>query len=318
MNAKMCHDPWQFRGFEAKTATGRSWPKITIVTPSFNHARFLEAAILSVLSQGYPNLEYIIMDGGSSDESVEIIEKYKQYLCHWASERDDGQYDAISKGFAKGTGDILAWLNSDDMYCPWALRTVGEVFANHQNVHWLTSLNPGVWDYAGNSLGFGHIPGVSREHFLDGNHLPPVHGGWWIQQESTFWRSDLFRRAGGLANTPKLAGDFDLWCRFFDHEEIVGIGAPLAGFRLQDSQRSRQMAAYTREASISLGELRRRFNYRRSAVMRLEGAASMMSWPRVKRALHRFKSYPGMSIRREFADTERGHWALQPTSFRSL
>jgi glycosyltransferase involved in cell wall biosynthesis len=93
-------------------------PKISIITPSFNQAQFLDATVQSILSQNYPNLEYIIIDGGSTDGSLEIIKKYEKHLHFWCSEPDAGQYDAINKGFAHSTGEIMAWLNSDDMYCP--------------------------------------------------------------------------------------------------------------------------------------------------------------------------------------------------------
>jgi glycosyltransferase involved in cell wall biosynthesis len=103
-------------------------PKISIITPSYNQGHFIEETITSVLDQGYPNLEYIIMDGGSKDNTVEVIKKYEKHITYWVSERDKGQSDAINKGFARATGDVINWLNSDDYYAKGTLQKVGEVF----------------------------------------------------------------------------------------------------------------------------------------------------------------------------------------------
>src|SRR6266540_2247918 len=116
------------------------YPRISIITPSFNQGAFLEQAIRSVIVQNYPNLEYVIIDGGSTDNSIEIIKKYEKHLHYWISEKDNGQYDAINKGFAKSSGVIMGWLNSDDMYCPWALKTVSSIFSECPNIEWLTTL----------------------------------------------------------------------------------------------------------------------------------------------------------------------------------
>lgn len=112
----------------------RQYPRISIVTPSFNQGKFLEETILSVLNQNYPNLEYIIIDGGSTDNSIKIIKKYEEQLAYWVSERDRGQTHAINKGFHKCTGDILHWLNSDDVLFPASLDLVAEFFEQHTDI----------------------------------------------------------------------------------------------------------------------------------------------------------------------------------------
>ena len=109
------------------------FPKITIVTPSFNQSKFLERTIISVLNQNYPNMEYIIIDGGSTDGSVDIIKKYEKYLTFWCSEKDKGQSDAINKGFEHGTGEIYAYLNSDDLFLPGTLQYIAEAFKSNKN-----------------------------------------------------------------------------------------------------------------------------------------------------------------------------------------
>lgn len=109
-------------------------PKISIVTPSFNQGKYLEKTILSVLEQDYPNLEYIIIDGGSTDNSVEIIKKYEKHLAYWVSEPDRGQSHAINKGFGHATGEILGWLNSDDYYAPGAPQAIAEAFLANPDV----------------------------------------------------------------------------------------------------------------------------------------------------------------------------------------
>ena len=111
--------------------------KISVVTVCYNMAQYIEATIKSVLSQGYPNLEYIIIDGGSTDGTQQIIEKYQDQLAYYVSEPDNGMYDAINKGFLKATGDIIAWINADDIYMPWTLHTINDVFTCFPETKWL-------------------------------------------------------------------------------------------------------------------------------------------------------------------------------------
>ena len=115
------------------------YPKISVVTPVYNQVQYLEKTILSIVNQNYPNLEYIIIDGGSTDGSVDIIKKYEQYLTYWVSESDSGMYDAIQKGFDKSTGEIMCWLNADDVFLYNSLFAVSNVFMNNPSINWITS-----------------------------------------------------------------------------------------------------------------------------------------------------------------------------------
>lgn len=231
-------------------------PKISIVTPSFNQGKYLEDTILSVISQNYPNLEYIIIDGGSSDNSVEVIKKYEHYLKYWVSEPDNGQYDAINKGFSMASGEILAWLNSDDKYTPWTFQIIAAVFSKFPEIQWGTTLYPLEWNEHGDATGCSYIEGYSRAGFLKGENLPG--NGWYakvcIQQESTFFRKSLWDRSGGAIDTTyRLAGDFELWARFFQYSELYGIGTPIAGFRRHGDQKTAKfLQEYMKEAKCIL------------------------------------------------------------------
>src|SRR6185295_18447948 len=166
--------------------------------------------------------------------STEIIRRYEDRLTYWVSEPDQGQYDAVNKGFSKTTGEIMAWLNSDDKYLPQTLSLVADIFASYPEVEWLTSVRPVTWNERGQVVKIDFTGAFSRQSFEKGGNFPGVgsYGRRWIQQESTFWRRSLWERAGGRLNTGlQLAADFELWGRFFQYANLHGIDTLLGGFR---------------------------------------------------------------------------------------
>ncbi|MBF0318651.1 MAG: glycosyltransferase [Nitrospirae bacterium] len=214
-------------------------PKITMVTPSYNQGGYLEECILSILTQGYPNLEYIIMDGGSSDNSVEIIKKYERHIACSRSAPDAGQYAAINEGMGRATGEVMGWLNSDDKLHSGALWIVATVFSAYSEVQWIMG-RPTVWNADGALAAvLNPIPLWSRQHYLNGQIGPPH-----IQQESTFWRRRLWAAAGGyLDSSLRYAGDLELWARFFRVAELYSVDALIGGIRNHPAQKTAKAAS---------------------------------------------------------------------------
>lgn len=225
------------------------YPRISIVTPNFNNGAYLEDAILSVISQDYPNLEYIVIDGGSNDNSIEIIRKYERRISYWISEQDNGMYNAIQKGFSRSTGEIMAWINSDDKYHPDSLFTIAEIFNSFDEVNWLQGI-PSWFDENGRCVMVDNLRKWSKFDFYTGNYQ-------WIQQESVFWRRELWIKAGSSLNTKlKFAGDFDLWLKFFRYEKLYVTNSLIAGFRVRtDGQlSSAYLEEYQNEVKLLLAE----------------------------------------------------------------
>ncbi len=204
-------------------------PKISIVTPSFNQGQFLEYTLKSVLDQNYPNLEYFVIDGGSTDNSVEIIKKYSDKITDWVSEKDEGHGNALNKGFRRSTGEIMAWINSDDLYFPGTFRFVAEVFNRFPHVNWIVGLNS-----------FIRNSSVFRVEKIYKNKYDYMLGDFkWIQQESVFWRRSLWEKAGGNINEDyKFMIDGELWCRFFKYDKLYHVNTILAGYRAHDTNRA--------------------------------------------------------------------------------
>lgn len=230
-----------------------SLPKISIVTPSFNQGHFLEETICSVLQQDYKNLEYVVIDGGSDDGSVDIIKKYKSCLHYWVSEKDEGHGHALNKGFSRTSGEIMAWINSDDMYTPWSFKVVSEIFSNFPQVMWIVGFNS-WWNDAGAMLKAKRCQ-KNIFDFLLGNYA-------WIQQESVFWRRELWEKAGGYINQDyKLMVDGELWTRFFLHEELYSLDCILGGYRIHSSNRARDKKLCCKEMELAIEKMKKYISF---------------------------------------------------------
>ncbi len=188
----------------AAVADSADLPVISIVTPSYNYGHFIEWTLRSVLMQGYPKLELIVMDGGSPDNTAEVMDKYRPWLKHAESEKDKGQADAVVRGFHHATGEIMAYLNSDDMLAPGALEFVAKFFREHPEV----------------DMVYSHRVIVNDANHVTGHWVLPPHNNWfmerwdYIPQETCFWRRSLYEKVGGIDPTYRFALDYDLFVRF--------------------------------------------------------------------------------------------------------
>ena len=292
------------------------FPKISIVTPSFNSKGLIAETMNSVLGQNYPNLEYIIIDGGSNDGTAQIIEQHANQLSYWHSKKDNGQYDAINQGFAKSTGEIMCWLNADDMLLPKSLFVVAEVFEQLKEVEWISSLQPGSWDARGHLAEVRTLPGFSKQAFLDGLYLPTTaKKGYWMQQESTFWRRSLWEKADSSILDYHLAGDFALWCKFYEYAELCGISYPLSGFRMIEGQRSEDHQTYMTEARKALNEARGNLRWNPKATNNLI-YSPLAAMPKLDHFLKQSYGYQGVYLKNQSQrDPNQSNWAIERAKF---
>ena len=218
-------------------------PRISVVTPSFNQAPFLERTILSVLDQDYGNLEYIVIDGGSADGSIDIIRKYASRLAYWVSEPDQGQTDAINKGLRRATGDWLAWQNSDDVYYPGTLAAVARAAFERPDVRLIT----------GNMV----MIDTDDKRLREVRYVRPTYGalraeGMILTNQAAFWHRDVHKRIGYLSESLTCAFDYEWFLRVAEHFEGGHVNEVWGGLRIHEATKSQKLAARFAEEMASV------------------------------------------------------------------
>jgi len=219
-----------------RMANGSAWPRISIVTPSFNQGQFLEEAIRSVLLQDYPNLEYMVIDGGSTDNSVEIIKKYESWLTYWVSEKDRGQCHATNKGWRKATGDLIAYLCSDDTYLPGALARAAEAWCLDRDAAAVVGAVQATDDQS-RPIGKPMIPRLPTPAPLDLTVID--HEQWLLPQQSGFWPSTGLDQVGRwLREELHYTMDRELYYRLSRRGRLTLLHDVLATYRFHSRSKS--------------------------------------------------------------------------------
>lgn len=257
--------------------------KLVVVTPSYNQGQYLEDCLSSVLNHvGKRQVEHVVMDGGSTDQSLAIIQKYADRLHYWQSQKDDGQYASIHEGFKKSDAEIMTWLNADDQFLPWTIEVAMRIFEDLPEVEWISPRYPIITGADGVPLRTNFFPGADREGFLMAENLPTAGfpSTAFIQQDGTFWRRSLWEKAGGRLDTQfKLAADFELWARFFLHAPLYVTDVPMAMMRMHgENQSTLKATEYLDEALTvilnhrKVPEIDRNIAHRRMLTRRIRGA----------------------------------------------
>jgi glycosyltransferase involved in cell wall biosynthesis len=211
-----------------KVQNRQKWPKISIVIPILNLERFIEATITSIIHQGYPNLELIIIDGGSTDKTIKIIDKYRADVHYFISEKDNGMYDALNKGFKKATGGLMTYLNGDDILLPNSLFAIAQMFTDLTDIDWIQGRSAMINEY-GHIISPGHLNNSTLFDYMSEDLR-------WIGQDGTFWRKSLWDKVGEIDSKYRYAGDFQLFNCFFDYAKLYSTQVMLSAFRYHNGQ----------------------------------------------------------------------------------
>ena len=218
-------------------------PRITIITPVYNCVEYIEETIKSVLNQNYKNIEYIIVDGGSNDGTCKIIEKYLKKINIFISEKDEGMYDALNKGFEMATGKYLAWLNADDLYFNNCISKTVELMEKN-NYQWINGISGTLIKKNLKLRPLYYYPNIILKNRL----MTPCLWGY-IPQESIIFTKKLYSKVGGINRKLKYAGDFDLWSKFSINSELISVNIPIGIFRKRNNQMSENQKIYLREVN---------------------------------------------------------------------
>jgi len=284
---------------------GRLWPRVTIVTPSYNQGEFIEEAIRSVLLQGYPNLEYIIIDGGSTDRTVDIIRRYEDHLTYWVSEPDQGQSDAINKGWKKSSGEILAWINADDTYCPGAIAAVGGTFLEKNDVV-LVSGAANTTDVSGETILFTkRPPDINPYEMLRRSGGVPT-------QPSVFLRRRVVDEIGFLNTELHYVMDWEFWIRlglYYRPEQFQKTNKVLSNNRQwPETKTNKGWREICQENRLVLDYIFGTFSGDR-ALQRIKCIAHSTSY-RKQASLARENAAPGLAIKSLFRA-----WCMAPLAY---
>lgn len=223
-------------------------PYISIITTSFNCEKYIEHTIQSVYRQDSSNYKHIIIDGGSTDGTIAVLERYKNRFAQLVIEPDEGMYHGIDKGSKYVDTEIMAWLNADDIYYPWTFSVVEEIFKTYPEVDWIIGL-PTYINQKGQCIKIASNAGTAYpRHYIKNGWFQPLYAGH-LQQESMFWRKSLWDKVGGMDLTLKYAADFELWTRFAQYVDLYSVTIPLAGFRKRSEEQTSIVNAdkYTEE-----------------------------------------------------------------------